>query len=246
MASDPDEELRAAAITGLALELRAAAEVGRLDRAALTIAELDDAPVDRRAVLAALDDWGAAVQAAGGGDRYAGMDALTRLLGRDLGFTGDRDTYDHPDNSFLPKVLARRRGLPITLSILYLEVARRAELPLFGIALPGHFVVGYRVGDGVTVTDPFAGGALCARADLEALVARAGGRFHPAMLSPATPVEIVARVLRNLLGSYQRRHRLAAAGAVAALWAGFAPDDRSAAAAVAEVAEAEAAAARLN
>lgn len=246
MVSDPEAELRDAAITGLALELRAAVEVGRLDRAALVVAELDDAPVDRRAVTATLDDWGATVRAAGRGDLYAGMDALARVLGRDVGLIGDRETYDHPDNSFLPKVLARRRGLPILLSIVYLEVARRAELPLFGIALPGHFVVGYHAGSGVVVSDPFAGGEVCARPTLEALVARAGGRFHPAMLSPAAPAEIVARVLRNLQSSYQRRHRLRAAGAVAALWAGFAPDDRGAAAAVAEVEAAVAEAARLN
>ena len=82
----------------------------RLDHVALAIATLDDEPAAGDP-LATLDEWGAEVARRGGGSAYAGMDALEGLLARQLGFAGDRDDYDHPHNSFLPRVVARRRPL---------------------------------------------------------------------------------------------------------------------------------------
>lgn len=203
-----------------ALEAALAAAVPRLDLVALAIATLDDEPADAGAALATLDAWGAEVARRAGGSSYAGMDALEGLLARRLGFAGDRDDYDHPHNSFLPRVVARRRGLPILLAVVYLEVARRAELPLFGLALPGHFVVGYRLPPGgLVVIDPFEHARILTAGDLDAIAARAGAAVTPAMLAPATPAAIAARMLRNLAGSYRRRGRadkLAEVGALAA------------------------------
>ncbi|MBK9032568.1 MAG: transglutaminase family protein [Myxococcales bacterium] len=197
----------------------ALAEPGpRLDQIALAIAALDDEPGDEAEALATLDGWGARVAASAGGSVYAGMDALERLLVGELGLEGDRDDYDHPRNSFLPQVLARRRGLPILLSIVYLEVARRAGLPLVGLALPGHFVVGYRLGPGqLVVIDPFERARILTRPDLDAIARRAGVPITPAMLAPAATTEITARVLRNLGGSYQRRGDVAKLAAVVAM-----------------------------
>ena len=67
--------------------------------------------------------------------------------------------YDHPDNSMLDLVLTRRRGLPILLSVVYVEVARRAGIELAGVGLPGHFVVGHFGAEPAALLDPFAGGA---------------------------------------------------------------------------------------
>lgn len=194
----------------------------RLDRVALAVASLDDGPaqaaLDDAAVLAELDRWGARVAARAGGSVYAGMDALEALLVGELGFAGDRDDYDAPENSFLPRVLARRRGLPILLSVVYLEVGRRAGLPLHGVALPGHFVVAYPTGrTGAVVIDPFDRARILTRADLEAIAARAGTALTPALLEPAPVASIAARMLRNLAASYRRRGRTDKLAEVAAL-----------------------------
>ncbi len=196
-----------AGVRAAALEAALAEAAPRLDHVALAIATLDDEPAAGDP-LATLDEWGAEVARRGGGSAYAGMDALEGLLARQLGFAGDRDDYDHPHNSFLPRVVARRRGLPIVLAVVYLEVARRAALPLFGLALPGHFVVGYRLPPGgLVVIDPFEHARVLTAGDLDAIASRAGATLTPAMLAPATPAVIAARMLRNLASSYRRRGR---------------------------------------
>ena len=204
-------------MTAAALEAALAAAAPRLDHVALAIATLDDEPAAGDP-LAALDAWGAEVAQRGGGAVDAGMDALEGLLARQLGFAGERDDYDHPHNSFLPRVVARRRGLPILLAVVYLEVARRAALPLVGLALPGHFVVGYRLPPGgLVVIDPFERARILTAGELDAIAHRAGAALTPAMLTPATPEEIAARMLRNLAGSYRRRGRADKLAEVAAL-----------------------------
>ncbi|MBB1254550.1 transglutaminase-like domain-containing protein [Streptomyces alkaliterrae] len=125
---------------------------------------------------------------------------LRALLGERLGFHGDRDDYERLESSQLGKVLRRRRGLPILLSVVWIEVARRAGAPVHGVALPGHFVVGFGEPDGEHVlVDPFAGGRLMSEQEAELLVAGATGRpLSRAMLQPAQPLEIVSRVLNNI------------------------------------------------
>jgi len=206
-------------------DVLAASEAPRLDHLALAIAGLDDEPVDAGAVLAKLDGWGERVRLASQGSRYVGVEAIEGILAGEEGLRGDDDDYDDPRNSFLPRVLERRRGLPITLSIIYLEVARRAGVPLFGLALPGHFVVGYDLGDHQLVAlDPFAGGRILDRPELAAICARAGTTLGPALLVPATPRVIATRMLRNLVGSYQRRRRPDQLRAAAQLLLALEPD----------------------
>ncbi|MBE7451237.1 MAG: hypothetical protein HS111_20780 [Kofleriaceae bacterium] len=203
---------------------RALVEVpARLDRVALAIARLDDEPFDDDEVEETLARWASDARALIAG---RGVATLAELLGGKLGLRGDEDEYDDPENSFLPRVLERRLGLPILLSIVYLEVARRAAVPLDGLALPGHFVVGQRQDDGaVVVIDPFAGGRVLAWPEVEALVARAGGQLTPAHLTPASAHTIATRMLRNLLGSYRRRARLDKLRVVAQLLAAIDPSD---------------------
>ena len=196
--------------------------------------------VDDDAVIARLDGWGQRVADKARGSEAAGFDALERLLVGELDLRGDEDEYDDPRNSFLPDVLARRRGLPILLSLVYLEVARRAALPLFGLALPGHFVVGYRVGGGgLVVMDPFRRAHILDRAELEALVARAGAALTPAMLEPASARTIAVRMLRNLVGSFARRGVRDRVRAASALVLALEPGDRTALEALALASEAD-------
>ena len=126
--------------------------------------------------------------------------ALGVVLGDRHGFRGETREYDHPDNSMLPVVLERRRGLPIALSVVYVAVARRAGIPLQGVGLPGHFVAGHFPASGArpALLDPFHAGARIAVPELSEAVVRPWG-----------PHETVLRMLNNLVGSWAKRGALA-------------------------------------
>ncbi|MGW7066398.1 transglutaminase family protein [Streptomyces sp. NPDC054855] len=125
--------------------------------------------------------------------------ALAELLGGRYGFRGRPGDYQHLRSALLHEVLRRRRGLPILLSVVWIEVARRAGVPVHGVALPGHFVVGFGGHDEQVLANPFAGGGVLTPTDAELLVAGAtGAPLVPSMLSPAGPLDIVLRVLNNI------------------------------------------------
>lgn len=126
--------------------------------------------------------------------------ALHKVLGVGHGFHGTSADYQRLSSSLLQEVLRRRRGLPILLSVVWIEVARRAGAPVYGVALPGHFVVGFGDPAGAHVlTDPFDGGRVLSASDAELLVASTtGAALSPGMLTPADPLDIVQRVLANI------------------------------------------------
>jgi regulator of sirC expression with transglutaminase-like and TPR domain len=140
--------------------------------------------------------------------------ALRETLFAGAGFQGDSEHYDDPENSFLDAVVSRRQGLPISLSVLTCEVARRAGVESYGIAFPGHFLVGVQDAPpgGVAelvVIDPFHKGAVLTPDTLERQLSRLAGRpveLLPEHLMPATPRSILLRMLVNLRGSYARRN----------------------------------------
>lgn len=122
----------------------------------------------------------------------------TGTAGGTVRFRGFPADYQRLESSLLHRVLARRRGLPILLSVLWMEVARRAGAPVYGVALPGHFVVGFGTEEQV-LADPFDGGRVLSGSDAELLVAGAtGAPLHPSMLGPAEPLEVVVRILNNV------------------------------------------------
>jgi regulator of sirC expression with transglutaminase-like and TPR domain len=122
-----------------------------------------------------------------------------RLLAGQHRFRGDRESYDDPDNSMLDVVLTKRTGLPILLSVVYIEVARRAAIPIGGVGLPGHFVVAHFGAHPPLLLDPFERGAVMATP------------VGPEAVRPWRPHEIAMRMLNNLVASYQRRGDLTAA-----------------------------------
>ncbi|WP_433545844.1 tetratricopeptide repeat protein [Streptomyces sp. CA-294286] len=129
--------------------------------------------------------------------------ALAELLGDQCGFEGAPGDYRRLESSLLPEVLRRRRGLPILLSVVWMEVARRAGAPVHGVALPGHFVVGFGRPGGApeeqVLADPFDAGRLLSGPDAQLLVAGATGEpLDPAMLRAADPLDIVLRILNNI------------------------------------------------
>ncbi|MDQ0940976.1 transglutaminase-like domain-containing protein [Streptomyces sp. V1I1] len=125
--------------------------------------------------------------------------ALAELLGGRCDFRGTPGDYQRLESSLLHEVLRRRRGLPILLSVVWIEVARRAGAPVYGVALPGHFVVGFGDPHEQVLVDPFAGGRLLTGPDAELLVAGAtGAPLDPSMLTPADPLDVVVRILNNI------------------------------------------------
>jgi regulator of sirC expression with transglutaminase-like and TPR domain len=125
--------------------------------------------------------------------------ALAELLGERCGFAGSSADFQRLESSLLHEVLRRRRGLPILLSVVWIEVARRAGAPVYGVALPGHFVVGFGDPAERVLADPFAGGRPMTGQDAELLVAGATGEpLEESMLVPARPLETVLRILNNI------------------------------------------------
>ncbi|MFF7437535.1 tetratricopeptide repeat protein [Streptomyces sp. NPDC008122] len=124
---------------------------------------------------------------------------LAALLGRHEGFEGVPADYQRLESSLLHEVLRRRRGLPILLSVVWMEVARRAGAPVYGLGLPGHFVVGFGDPADLNLADPFAGGRAMTGTDAELLVASATGEaLDRSMLRPAEPGAIALRILNNI------------------------------------------------
>ncbi|ARP72161.1 hypothetical protein LK07_23040 [Streptomyces pluripotens] len=133
------------------------------------------------------------------GGPHAWAEAVRRLLGTHHGFHGTAADYQRLESSLLHEVLRRRRGLPILLSVVWIEVARRAGAPVYGVALPGHFVVGFGAAEEQVLANPFDGGRVLTGADTELLVAGAtGAPLDPSMLEPAVVMDVVQRVLNNI------------------------------------------------
>jgi regulator of sirC expression with transglutaminase-like and TPR domain len=139
---------------------------------------------------------------------------LNRFLYEEQGFWGNTDDYYDPRNSYLNEVIDRRTGIPISLSILYMELGRRIGLPLEGVSFPGHFLVRLRLRGGMLVLDPFSGGAPQSEDDLRKRVKRvipdgvaddlpAAELPLDQFLEPASKRQILSRVLRNLKGIYR-------------------------------------------
>ena len=140
--------------------------------------------------------------------------ALNQFLYEDMGYWGNTDDYYDPRNSYLNEVIERKTGIPITLSILYMELGRRIGLPLEGVSFPGHFLVRLQLRGGMLVLDPFSGGAPQSEDELRSRVKRvipdgvaddlpAAELPLDQFLEPATNRQILSRVLRNLKGIYR-------------------------------------------
>ena len=140
--------------------------------------------------------------------------ALNQFLYGDLGYWGNTEDYDDPRNSYLNEVIERKTGIPITLSILYMELGRRIGLPLEGVSFPGHFLVRLKLRGGMLVLDPFSGGAPQSEEELRRRVKRvipdgvaddlpAAELPLDQFLEAATNRQILSRVLRNLKRVYR-------------------------------------------
>ena len=192
----------------LAARLRSGARGVPLADAALVLAgefqpELDPAPSLR--ALARLAEEACAVVPTRGALAER-VDALVDFMHGVAGFRGNADQYDDPRNSFLNEVLARRTGIPITLAIVYADVAARVGLELQGVSFPGHFLL-RTPGEPPLVLDAFHGARLDERACAARLRQALGedAVFGPERLAPARASEVVVRMLGNLKHGYATR-----------------------------------------
>lgn len=180
-----------------------------LARAALLIARLDDEELEIDAYLKQLDRLAADVKQKlpADADEAAKLAALNKHLFAENGFHGSRTEYYHRANSYLNSVLDDREGLPITLSVLYMELGRKLGLAIEGVGLPGHFVVRHVPAKGeAQLIDVFEGGLAMTRDDAANHVKAAGaGELREEHLKAATGREIVLRMIRNLLGVAQNK-----------------------------------------
>jgi regulator of sirC expression with transglutaminase-like and TPR domain len=186
------------------------AETGSLAEGALLIAREHYPQLDIDDYLARLDTLGAMLNArvpAGAGDVERIL-VLNRFLFEEQGFGPNQDDFADPRNSFLNEVLERRVGIPITLSIVYIEVGRRIGLALDGLSFPQHFLVRCALPDGAAVLDPFLSGASLSIEELQRRLGALRLGHRPsraevsALLVAASRREILARVLRNLKAVY--------------------------------------------
>jgi regulator of sirC expression with transglutaminase-like and TPR domain len=187
-----------------------------LAHAALTIARIEYPRLDAAEYVARLDRMGHAagqcierrVVESGDSSAISRVQALNAYLFDDQHFVGNRDHYEDPRNSCLNEVLDRRTGIPITLSVVYLEVGRRAGLQLDGVNFPGHFLVRFPEAgsrDAGLIVDPFHGGAVLSEHDCRRLLQKHVGpevAFSRSLLAPATRPQIIVRMLLNLKRIY--------------------------------------------
>ncbi len=187
-----------------------------LDRAALELATIEYPQLDIGAFLQLLDSY--AVELAGrlreGSLGFQFVAETNHYLFSELGFTGNAKNYYDPRNSCLNEVLTARTGIPITLSLIYMEIARRLAKPVYGVGLPGHFVVQYDDGEFSSFIDPFHGGSLLSSAECFDLARRSSGEQipdDPKFLARVDKRHIIQRMINNLRSVYFFRRAFAKA-----------------------------------
>jgi regulator of sirC expression with transglutaminase-like and TPR domain len=182
-----------------------------LVRAALAVAREEYPDLDESKYLRMLDRLADGV--------HEGLPAgatLERRVGRmnthlfhEVGFSGNHADYYDPRNSFLNEVLDRRTGIPLTLSIVYIEVGRRCGLAVEGVGFPAHFLCKVKLAEGELIVDPFHRGQLLGVDELKRRLASAVGeqvKLDPRLLRAAKPRDILVRMLQNLRAVYQGRN----------------------------------------
>ncbi len=178
-----------------------------LESGVLLIDRFGDPCGDGASVRRALDDVAETVgrRLLGAADMAGTIKHLNTVLFSELGFRGNAESYDDPDNSYLSRVLDRRVGIPVSLSVVVLLLARRLHLPIVGIGMPGHFLLRYGPDPSGPYLDPFGNGRVLTRDACIAWLRASGFTFVPGMLHPVGPRYIVARMLRNLVAVFAKR-----------------------------------------
>jgi regulator of sirC expression with transglutaminase-like and TPR domain len=178
-----------------------------LEASLFRMARLDDPKFDARGYRKALDAMAKEVRtrAEKATDSVTTPMALVDYLGNELGYIGSEVDYDHPDNIHLHRAIVRKRGMPLTLTAVYLCVARRAGIRAAAVPLPGHILLRLYAGRRSILVDPFHGGRMRTRADCLSHLARHGLVPRPEWMQDATDAQLFQRQVRNLMNSMQMR-----------------------------------------
>ena len=211
-----DDDMKPESLERLKRILDAPENDADLAEAALLLAQEEYPQLDVSAYLSRLDEMARAVRDTLPANAPAAeiILALNRYLFQEEGFDGDAANFYDPRNSFINQVLERKIGIPITLSIIYIEIGQRLGLPLQGVSFPGHFLVKLSVESGEIVLDPFSGGVSLGRDELEQQLAQTQGDKESAKipleewLVTATKKDILVRMLRNLKVIYAHADQL--------------------------------------
>jgi regulator of sirC expression with transglutaminase-like and TPR domain len=175
-----------------------------LIRAALTIARTEYPDLDVESYVERADELARAAESRIGdiGDPLDVITALNHVLFQDAGLQGNRDDYYDPRNSFINEVLDRRLGIPITLALIYMEVGRRLGFPLFGVGMPGHFLLkNYDIDGRETIIDCFNGGDILSAQDCQRRLDEIySGQMtlRPEFLFAVSRRQMLTRILNNL------------------------------------------------
>ncbi|MFN0084901.1 MAG: SirB1 family protein [Blastocatellia bacterium] len=178
-----------------------------LDRAALLIAAEEHPLLEVDVWIGRLDEIAMAARRHDRPERPPHMRvlALAEWLSSEMGFHGNESNYNDVRNSYLHEVIDRRTGIPITLSVIYIEIARRLGFELRGVGMPGHFLVKCRDEEREILLDPFNGGRLLSMEDCREMVDRMYGGsmpFRAEFLAAVTTRQILTRMLQNLKSIY--------------------------------------------
>jgi regulator of sirC expression with transglutaminase-like and TPR domain len=178
-----------------------------LGRATLLIAAEEYPGLDLLRYVAKLEAMAAAVRpgVTTTDEPITKIEHLNAHLFEERGFRGNTQEYYDPRNSFLNDVLDRRLGIPITLSVVYMEVGRRVGMPLQGIGMPGHFIMKYAEAETDIYIDPFSQGRILSRKGCEELLQDLYAEpvpFQETFLAPVTKKQILSRILMNLKAIY--------------------------------------------
>lgn len=181
-----------------------------LGRAALAIAKQEYPDLNIKDCLSQLDELGQAVELRIGDEKnpYRFIAALNTVLFKEHGFRGNHSEYYDPKNSFLNDVISRKKGIPISLSVVYMEVARRVGLALAGVGFPGHFLVKYDDGEIEIIIDVFNQGEIRSREDLDQMLQqlyRGQVSYQPGFVARLSKRDILRRMLNNLKWIYLER-----------------------------------------
>ena len=184
----------------------------------LVIALEEDPGIDVDRYLTEVQRWSEAVRARLVGSRDVDrlVESLNRVLFEEEGFHGEHDDYYDPRSALLSEALERHAGLPITLSILYIELSRRIGIEATGVALPGRFLVKFTGPWGVIVVDPFDGGRVLSTVELQKILDGmygGGVRLREHHLRSFSPKQVLARELAQLKAAYLAQHELTRAAA---------------------------------
>lgn len=190
-----------------------------LAKAALYIALEETPSLNIETYLGQLDEWAQQIQGLLPQERYPlrVIQCINQVLYDDLGFVGNEDNYYDPRNSFLNEVMERRTGIPITLALVYLEVARRIEFPMVGIGMPGHFLIRPEFKDAGIFVDAFHKGEVLFPEDCEQRLQEIFAqpvKLEDQFLEAVSKKEFLARMLTNLKLIYINQQDLERALAV--------------------------------